>query len=45
VAVLSAGTNEGKMRASAENIEQRLTAKGVKGNLLILEGADKTVAR
>ncbi|HKS56006.1 MAG TPA: alpha/beta hydrolase [Steroidobacteraceae bacterium] len=40
VAVVAAGTNEGKMRASAEDIEQRLIAKGVKGNLLILEGAD-----
>jgi acetyl esterase/lipase len=40
VAVVAAGTNEGKMRASAEEIEQRLIAKGVKGNLLILEGAD-----
>ena len=28
------------MRASAEDIAQRLTAKGVKSNLLILEGAD-----
>ena len=40
LAVVAAGTNEGKMRASAEDIAQRLTAKGVKSNLLILEGAD-----
>ena len=40
LAVVAAGTNEGKMRASAEDIEQRLTAKGVQSNLLILEGAD-----
>ena len=40
LAVVAAGTNEGKMRASAEEIEQKLTAKGVKGRLLILEGAD-----
>jgi acetyl esterase/lipase len=40
LAVVAAGTNEGKMRASAEEIEQRLTAKGVKSKLLILEGAD-----
>ena len=39
-AVVAAGTNEGKMRASAEDIEQQLTAKGVKSRLLILEGAD-----
>jgi len=40
LAVVAAGTNEGKMRASAEDIEQRLTAKGVKSRLLVLEGAD-----
>jgi arylformamidase len=40
VAVVAAGTNEGKMRASAEDIEKRLTDKGVKSRLLVLEGAD-----
>lgn len=40
VAVVAAGTNEGKMRASSEDLAQRLTAKGVKTRLLVLEGAD-----
>lgn len=40
LAVVAAGTNEGKMRASAEDLQQRLTAKGVKSRLLVLEGAD-----
>lgn len=39
-AVVAAGTKEGKMRASAEDLQQRLTAKGVKSRLLVLEGAD-----
>ena len=40
LAVVAAGTNEGKMRASAEDLQQRLTAKGVHSRLLVLEGAD-----
>jgi arylformamidase len=40
LAVVAAGTNEGKMRASAEDLQARLTAKGVKSRLLVLEGAD-----
>jgi arylformamidase len=39
-AVVAAGTNEGKMRASAEELQQRLNAKGVSSRLLVLEGAD-----
>lgn len=40
LAVVAAGTNEGKMRASSEDLAQKLTAKGVKTRLLVLEGAD-----
>ncbi|HET9449040.1 MAG TPA: alpha/beta hydrolase [Steroidobacteraceae bacterium] len=40
VAVIAAGTNEGKMRASSEDLEQRLRARGVKTRLLVMEGAD-----
>ncbi|HKU16188.1 MAG TPA: alpha/beta hydrolase [Steroidobacteraceae bacterium] len=40
LAVVAAGTNEGKMRESAQDIEKRLTDKGVKSRLLILDGAD-----
>ncbi len=40
LAVVAAGTNEGKMRASSEEMEQRLSAKGVRTRLLVLEGAD-----
>lgn len=40
LAVVAAGTNEGKMRSSAEEMQERLTGKGVKSRLLILEGAD-----
>lgn len=40
LAVVAAGTNEGKMRASSEDLAQRLTAKGVNSRLLVLEGAD-----
>ncbi len=40
LAVVAAGTDEGKMRASAEDLQQRLTAKGVRSHLLVLEGAD-----
>jgi acetyl esterase/lipase len=39
-AVVAAGTNEGKMRASSEDLERRLSAKGVKTRLLVLAGAD-----
>jgi acetyl esterase/lipase len=39
-AVVAAGTNEGKMRASAEALQQQLSAKGVDSRLLVLEGAD-----
>lgn len=40
LAVVAAGTNEGKMRASAEDVQQRLTARGVDSRLLVLEGAE-----
>ena len=40
LAVVAAGTNEGKMRASSEDLERRLSAKGVKTRLLVMEGAD-----
>jgi len=40
LAVVAAGTNEGKMRASAETLQQQLSAKGVQSRLLVLEGAD-----
>ncbi len=40
LAVVAAGTNEGKMRASSEDLQQRLSAKGVRTRLLVLEGAD-----
>lgn len=40
LAVVAAGTNEGKMRSSSEDLAQKLTAKGVKTRLLVLEGAD-----
>jgi acetyl esterase/lipase len=40
LAVVAAGTNEGKMRASAEELQQKLAAKGVDSRLLVLEGAD-----
>jgi hypothetical protein len=39
-AVVAAGTNEGKMRASSEDLERRLSAKGVKTRLLVMAGAD-----
>lgn len=39
-AVVAAGTNEGKMRASAVDLQQRLSARGVDSRLLVLEGAD-----
>jgi hypothetical protein len=40
LAVVAAGTNEGKMRASSEDLQRRLSAKGVDSRLLVLEGAD-----
>jgi arylformamidase len=40
LAVVAAGTNEGKMRASSEDLARKLTARGVKTRLLVLEGAD-----
>ncbi|MEP7243971.1 MAG: alpha/beta hydrolase [Gammaproteobacteria bacterium] len=40
VAVIACGTKEGKMRASSEDLDVRLKAKGVKTTLLVMEGAD-----
>lgn len=40
VALVACGTNEGKMRSSSEALEQRLRAKGVQVDLLVLDGAD-----
>ena len=40
LAVVAAGTNEGKMRASSEELERRLNAQGVKTRLLVMQGAD-----
>jgi acetyl esterase/lipase len=40
LAVVAAGTNEGNMRASSQEMERRLRATGVKTRLLVMEGAD-----
>src|SRR5690606_29915236 len=40
VALVAYGTNEGKMRDSAEELAKQLQAKGVKTRLLVLQGED-----
>jgi arylformamidase len=40
LAVVAAGTSEGKMRASSEEMERQLKAKGVSTRLLVMQGAD-----
>jgi acetyl esterase/lipase len=40
LALVAAGTNEGNMRASSEDLAQKLKAKGIDTRLLVMEGAD-----
>lgn len=40
VAVIACGTREGNMRSSSEDLDRRLSAKGVDTTLLVMDGAD-----